>query len=359
MAANILRYWPAPNTAGAQFTSTNNYVRTDSNNIQKNTFSARVDHNFTSNTRMFVRSSYDDTPWLRALPYGPQNLGGPGFGPQEFIRYNNVAELSHVFTPTLISTLRASFSRLSNTRAPPSNGFDISQLGFPTSLAPQVGTPAAFPAIDITGFSVSSSISNNSRTGALGSTGIINFGMNNYTLQGGVTKTLNQHTLKTGGEFRVIQFNTLQTGDASNSLSFSNAFTQGPNAAQASNTAGVALASFLLGLPSGSVNPSPALAMETKYYAAFFQDDWKVSKNFTLNLGVRYDVETPRTERYNRLTNFDYSVASPVQVTGLNLRGGLSFVNTGGLPRYQANVDTNNVAPRVGFSWHVDPKTVI
>ena len=359
VAGNILRYWPAPNTAGAPFTGTNNYIRTDSNNIQKNTFSARVDHNFTSDTRMFVRSSYDDTPWTRALPYGPQNIGAPGFGPQEFIRYNNVAELSHVFTPTLISTFRASFSRLSNQRNPPSNGFDLSQLGFPANLAGQVGAPAAFPAVDITGLSVSSSISNNSRTGALGSTGIINFGMNNYTFQGSVTKNLNQHTLKTGAEFRVIQLNTLQTGDASNGFSFSNAFTQGPNAAQATNTAGVALASFLLGLPSGSVNPSPALAMETKYYSAFFQDDWKVTKNFTLNLGVRYDVETPRTERYDRLTNFDYSAASPLQVSGLNLRGGLAFVNTGGLPRYQANIDTNNVAPRVGFSWHVDPKTVI
>ena len=359
VAANIAKYWPAPNAAGTAFTGTNNYVRTDSNNIQKNTFSVRADHNFTSNTRMFVRSSYDDTPWIRASPYGLDNLGSPAFGPQEFIRYNNVAEVSHVFSPTLIGTFRTSFSRLSNQRGPLSLGFDISQLGFPSNLAAQIGVPAAFPAISITGYGVSSSISNNSGGGALGGTGIINFGMNNYTFQGLVTKTINQHTFKAGGEFRAIQLNTLQTGDSSTNFSFSNAFTQGPNAAQSTATAGNALATFLLGFPNGSVTPAPALAMQTKYYAAYLQDDWKVSKRFTLNLGIRYDLETPRTERYDRLTNFDYYGPSPLQVSGLDLRGGLTFVNTGGLSRYDANLDTNNVAPRVGFSWRVLPKTVV
>ena len=75
MAAKIASYWPAPNTAGAAFTGSNNYVRTDANNIQKNTYSARLDQDFTSNTRMLARFSYDDTPWTRASPYGPGDEG--------------------------------------------------------------------------------------------------------------------------------------------------------------------------------------------------------------------------------------------------------------------------------------------
>jgi Carboxypeptidase regulatory-like domain/TonB dependent receptor len=359
VAAAISKYWPAPNTAGSAFTGTNNYVRTDGNNIEKNTFSVRVDHNFNSNTRAFFRSSYDDTPWIRASPYGLTNLGSPAFGPQDFTRYNNVAEFDHVFSPTLISTFRVAYSRLSNQRTPLSYGYDITQLGFPAAFASQVGSPAAFPAIDITGYNVASSVNNNSRTGTLGETGIINFGMNNYAFQANVTKTLNQHTLKVGGEFRVIQLNALQTGDASNDFSFTSVFTQGPNPAQATNVAGSALATFLLGLPGGSVNPSPALAMQTKYYAGYLQDDWKISKTFTVNFGIRYELETPRTERYNRFSNFDYHGVSPLSTPNNLILGGLSFVGTGGLGRYDANVDANNVAPRLGFSWHLSPKTVI
>jgi len=359
VAAKIASYWPAPNAPGAAFTGTNNYVRTDSNNIQKNTYSARVDQNFTANTRMLARLSYDDTPWTRASPYGQGNTGSPGFGPQDFTRYNSVLEGDHVFSPTLIGTVRASFSRLSNFRTPVSQGFDITSLGLPATLANQIGAPAAFPAIDITGYGVSSSISNNARTGTLGETGLINFGMNNYAFSASMTKNLNQHSIKAGGEFRVIQLNTVQTGDNSNDFSFTSGYTQGPNAAQSSNVAGNALASFLLGIPDGSVTPSPALAMETKYYAGYVQDDWKVSSTLTVNLGLRYELETPRTDRFNQLTNFNYNATPPLNAPGLNLKGALSFVGVNGVSRYQGNIDPNNVAPRLGFAWHVTPKTVI
>ena len=358
VAAKILTYWPAPNVSAAS-PGAINYVRTDSNNIQKNTFSTRLDQNFTSNTRMLARYSYDDTPWTRAAPYGLSDLGSPAFGPQDFTRYNSVAEVDHVFSPTLVSTFRVSYSRLANKRTPLSNGFDISTLGLPSVLAQQIGAPAAFPAIDITGYAVSSSIPNNARTGTLGETGLINFGMNNYTFQANITKVLNKHSLKVGGEYRVIQLNTIQTGDNSNDFSFTSDFTQGPNAAQSTAVGGNALATFLLGLPAGSVTPSAALALQTRYYAGFIQDDWKISNTFTLNLGLRYDLETPRTDRYNQLTNFSYNGAPGINVSGLNLRGGLTFVGVGGNSRYDSNVDANNLAPRVGFAWHVTPKTVI
>ncbi|HEY3938080.1 MAG TPA: carboxypeptidase regulatory-like domain-containing protein, partial [Bryobacteraceae bacterium] len=185
VAAAIAQYWPAPNVTGAAV-GASNYVRTDSNNIQKNTFSTRLDQNFSSNTRLLARYSYDDTPWARASPYGLSDLGSPAFGPQDFTRYNSVAELDHVFSPSLISTIRVSYSRLANQRGPLSNGFDITKLGLPASLATEVGDPAAFPAIDITGYTVGSSVSNNSRTGTLGETGRIAFGMNNYALQANV-----------------------------------------------------------------------------------------------------------------------------------------------------------------------------
>ncbi len=360
ISTTIASYLPAPNTVGAPFTGANNYARTDSNNITKNTFSTRLDQNFSDLTRMFIRYSYDDTPWTRASPYGPSDPGSPAFGPQDFTRYNSVAEFDHIFSPTLIGTLRASFSRLSNFRGPISEGFNIAQLGFPSNLAAEIGAPAAFPAVDITGYGVYGSIPNSARDGGtLGETGLIAFGMNNYALQANMTKTLGSHEIKFGGETRLVQFNTIQTADNSTSFTFNSAFTQGPNPTQSSAIAGDALATYLLGIPGGSVAPSPALAMETRYFAGFVEDQWKVSSNFTLNVGLRYEVEFPRTERYNQLTNFNYQAASPLQAPGIAPRGALSFVGVNGVSRYDANPDLNNFAPRVGFSWHATPKTVV
>jgi hypothetical protein len=135
--------------------------------------------------------------------------------------------------------------------------------------------------------------------------------MNNYGLQGSATKSFRAHVLKFGGEIRVIQFNTLQTDDASTRFKFTSAFTQGPDPTRSTSTAGDALATFLLGIPTGSVTPSPALALESCYNAGFVEDPWRVTINFSLDLGFRYELGTPLTERYNRLTNFNYSAVRP------------------------------------------------
>ncbi|MBV8817950.1 MAG: TonB-dependent receptor [Acidobacteriaceae bacterium] len=353
-------YFPAPNNPGVGFTGTNNYIRSDSNNIQKNTWTARLDHNFTENTRTFGRYSYDDSPYARASPYTFANPGSPGFGAQDFTRYNAVYEVDHIFSPTLISQFRLSFSRLANQRGPISQGFDMSQLGFPSNLQSQIGQPAAFPVIQITGYSPSASISNENGVYALGETGLLKVFANNYGLQGSISKNLRSHEIRTGGEFRVVQLNTLQTGDNSTNFMFTSAFTQGPNPSTSASTAGDPVASFLLGTPaSGSVTPSPALALQTKYYAGFVQDNWKVTNRLTLNMGLRYEVETPRTDRYNQLSNFNPNAPVPLNAPGLNLHGALTFVGVNGNPRTDYNTQWDHVAPRFGFSWQVAPKTVI
>src|SRR5262249_42683270 len=142
-------------------------------------------------------------------------------------------------------------------------------------------------------------------------------------------------------------------------FSFSNNWTQGPNPAASSPTAGVALASFLLGVGGGSVTPAPALAQQTTYYALFVQDDIKVTPRLTLNLGLRYDYESPRTDRFNQLTNLDYGIKPPLDAPGLNLHGALAFVAVNGVSRFQSDPDRNNFAPRGGFAYKLTPKTVI
>lgn len=359
IAARLIPFFPAPNTAGNPVTGVNNYARTDSNRVEKNTVSYRFDHNFTAQNRLFARYSADDSPFTRAAPYGRDNPASPGTGPQIFGRRNTVVENTHIFGPTLLMTLRYSYTRLSNFREPFSSGFDLTTLGFPRDFAVQV-QPRAFPNIGITGFSVDASLPNMVVGGILGATDIIRLGDDTHAAQALFSKTISGHTLRFGGEHRVIRFNNGQGGANSPVFSFTPAFTQGPNPAQSSAAAGSGLASFLLGVPaSGSVSPPAAIAQLSRYYALFLQDNWKITNGLTVNAGLRWEYESPRTDRFDQLTNFDFGNRPPLDAPGLDLRGTLSFVNTGGLPRLSAEPDRNNFSPRVGFAWTVTPKTVV
>ena len=130
---------------------------------------------------------------------------------------------------------------------------------------------------------------------------------------------------------------------------FDEAFTR---ASVVGNQGGNSIASMLLGLMSGgTITTQPNLALQVRYYGVYFQDDWRVSKRLTLNLGLRWDSDRPLTERFNRLSSFNYGAALPVQAPGLPpLHGGLEFVGRNGLARGNKNPDNNNFAPRVGLA---------
>jgi hypothetical protein len=359
VAAAASRYWPAPNSAGAPVTGVNNFVRNDSNVINKDTFSLRADHNFSGASRLFSRFSFDNTPWIRAQAYGPDSISSPVSGPQQFNRRNVVVDYTHTFSPTLVGTFRASYARLFNNRRPVSDGFDITQLGLPAALRDQIGE-RAFPGFFITGYSVSASVPNTVNTNnALGLTSIIRFGLDTHGWSGQMTKVHTRHTLKYGLDVRMIRTNMLQYGDNWVRFDFGNAWTQGPNPVQASATAGIALASYLLGIGSGSVSFAAPLAHQNFYYGAYLQDDWKVTPRLTLNLGLRYEFESPRTDRFNQLTNFDSAAVPPLRTPGVDLRGALAFPGTSGRPRTQSDPDRNNFAPRIGFAYRVLPGMVI
>jgi len=359
VATKVMPLLPRPTTPG-QALGQINYTRTDGNRVPKDSYSIRLDHNFTASNRMFLRYSYDDTPLIRALAYGPElKSSSPTAGPQVFTRWNAALEDSHTFSPTLIGTFRYSVTRLINNRRPYSDGFDVTSIGLPSYMVQGMVDPISLPAINITGLSRTGSVPNTVVGGFIGATDMISFGPTNHSLQASMTKTLSSHTIKFGGEYRVIQLNATQTGDQAHAFNFTPQWTQGPNPTVSSATAGIGLATFLLGIPAGGVAPVPALAMTTKYSGIFIQDSWKITPAFTLNWGLRYEYESPRTDRFNQLTNFDFNAASPIAGGGITPRGGLTFVGINGVSRYNANPDRNNIAPRLGFAWRVLPKTVI
>src|SRR5207248_8433111 len=110
---------------------------------------------------------------------------------------------------------------------------------------------------------------------------------------------------------------------------------------------------------TGTVNPAPALAIQTTYYGVFVQDTWKVTPRLTANAGLRYDYESPRTDRFNQLDYFDYDATPPLENTGLNLHGALAYVGVNGASRFNGNPDRNNFAPRLGVAYRLNSKTVL
>lgn len=356
VAQRVLQLIPLPNLPGDPRTGVNNYISTASQRIDKDMLSVRADHHFTQRHRVFGRFSYDRTPWIRPDVYG--SLASPAFGPQIFTRRNiAVDDLYTLGKSTLLNT-RYSWSSLDNLRTPLSFGFDQATLGFPAGLSDQIGL-RALPAFLVTGMGGSFSQPNVGVGSLVGVNDLIDFAMDTHAVLGTLTKAVGRHTMKAGVDLRVYRLATLQHPDTGNNFSFGPAFTQGPDPARGSPAAGYGFAAFLLGTGAGAVQVVPRLNVQQIYSGAFVQDDFKVTSRLTLNLGLRYDYETPRTEASNQLTNFDAGVAPPLQAPGLNLRGALAFVGQGGIPRAQWNPDRNNLAPRLGFAFQISDRTVI
>src|SRR5262249_49671888 len=123
---------------------------------------------------------------------------------------------------------------------------------------------------------------------------------NSWGERGSMTVVKGSHTFKFGADFRVQQMNHLFQNSFEPIFNFSNQMT-GINPLSLNSVSGVPTASFMLGyVSSASGAKSPAFANQRKYFATFIQDDWKVNRRLTLNLGVDYSLEFPITDRYNR-----------------------------------------------------------
>src|SRR5262249_54201945 len=184
-----------------------------------------------------------------------------------------------------------------------------------------------------------------------------------YATAASYSKITGKHSLKAGWDGRMLRINVWEAR-AAGTFNFNAGFTQGPNPTAASATAGYGFASFLLGTGSGGnfYQNWKNVAAQSFYHAFYLQDDWRITRKLTLNLGVRYDFDTPRTERYNRMSWFDPFLRSPLadKVKAFpDLRGGLRFVGVDANDRTQYNGDFNNIAPRLGFAYQLDSKTAI
>lgn len=354
VAPNAVKIWAAPNLPGDGPAQINNFLGSPSVPSTQDQFTLKIDQVFGTKHRTFGRYTYS-----RLIP-GERDLfntvrGARTVSPFEMNTSLKVwakgFALDHtwIISPALLANFRYGFTRQRQFRDPASLGFDLTSIGFAKRFNDEVQT-RMLPSFAPQGFQT---------VGEGGDNVLFRRGDNVHSAQASFTRTLTRQNLKFGFEFRSFLFNDTRSPRGGGDFAFNSAFTQA-DPLRANATAGHSIASLLLGLPSGgSAQYFPAVSLNQVYYALYVQDDFRMTSRLTLNFGLRWDLETPRTERYNRLSSLDLQVQSPLAAqTGLDLRGGLRFLGVDGVSRAQWEKDWNNFAPRFGFAYQIHPRFV-
>ncbi|PYT95314.1 MAG: hypothetical protein DMG38_27525 [Acidobacteria bacterium] len=337
----ILGYYPDPTRAISPTLETN-WSQNFGIITHQDKWFTRIDQNFGDRNRLFFRFGYQTSP--RKSPYS--NIAFPGEGTngggnQESISYTYGLSDTEAFTSNLVGEFRLGYTRSIFKLTPLSVGFDITSLGLPSYLK-AASTDAIFPRINIADFTAIGPDRASHDVDA----------ESTPEVQAHFTWLKRNHAIKTGYDMLFGQFNTFRPDYPSGTFNFGRAYTQGPDPASASATAGYGLASALLGSPDGGqFTIGPSLALLQTSYNWYLNDDWKITRTFNLSLGVRFEYQTPFKERYNHLAYFDPSATEPV--TGLK---GVLLPTTSS-HRYPSNPN-RNWGPRVGLAWTFLPNTV-
>lgn len=360
VAVKILSYFPKPNTTtpNSGYSQNNYFIPNYFDKDKYYNYLVRLDQNFGDRHKMFVRYAQNSRTEERST----NGISGPGQdGQQPFQRLNWAATVDWVgtFSPTFIGNVRLSFGRfIEQGWGRDDLGFDVTTLGFPGATVNQLPGGQFFGRYEFEGYT------------SLGRYRSINI-TNNYGLNPNVTKIWKSHSIHTGLDIRRIYYIQQDTGNIWR-FKGNRDYTRQTYDSLGNGLSGNGIASFLLGVPSEGGSNYPLFPFFRQwYYAPFVQDDWKVTKRLTLNLGLRWDFNLAPDEKYNRLDYaFDPNAqADPARFPGLdrcpgptgpvNCRGGLTFAGVGGNPTRSANTNYGNIQPRLGAAYQLTRRVVL
>lgn len=331
------------------------------------TFTFRIDQNINENNRMFVRGS-----WYDRFSVYNDYTGTPYSGVNFIFRSRQaVIDDVHTFNSSTILNVRYGYNRFirHQDQELDARGFDLTSLGFPASFANLTPEDTRrFPRFDFPANTIlGNGMSNEFRP------------VGSHSVSAILNKSLDKHSLKFGGELRIYREDTLfNSNDQTGQFVFDNTYTR-PGSAASTDTNGLqAFASFLLGYPTTlSIVRRADFSEYSKTYGFFVQDDFRVSNRLMLNLGVRWEVETPLVERQNKsVSGFDASYVQPIEgavqtryaalndpalkalLPQIGVTGGLLFAGKDtGSGLYKTPKTT--FLPRIGVAYQLNDKTVL
>lgn len=370
IALAYLKLFPSPNTAGAADGEDNYISNAPSADTYNNEF-GRLDLNISSRDHLFFDMRHNIRSQVKNDYFGNGATG------TTLDRENFGATLDNVVTlsPTTFLDTRLNWVYFNEVHGTPAQKYTPTSLGFPSYM--QSGsTLSQMPYIN---FGTGGSCGSETSYQCLGDTGSALDPTTSYQLFTDVVKVIGRHSLKIGFDGRRYLMSIQNFGASSGSFEFNSSWINSGTTGGVSNIFGGDLAAFLLGLPSNASSSNYDINArgdyQQYYVGTFVQDDWRVSDRLSINAGLRFDIDTPFTEKLGRTVNgFNDSAtvnyvtppsfggASVTQggvtytVPSINTLGGLTFASPSDGAVYKTN--SGFFSPRFGFSYAVTPKTV-
>ncbi|MBL8236286.1 MAG: TonB-dependent receptor [Bryobacterales bacterium] len=333
----IIPFYPLPNRTADSLAGANNFRANFVNGLTRDNYTAKVDHNFGSRDRVSSRYLYnsDNTDKTSVFP-------DPGADPDAIaLRHQNYfyGSWTRTVSASIVNDFRMTYSnRINHAIALGRGGAWATQLGLK-------GIPDGdFPSFGPAGFTALGSTAQERRQ----------FPIQQYQIVNNLSWIRGKHSFKFGGEWRPSLNDEINRPTAAGNFSFSLLGTGQPGVAASGN----GLATMLLGFTTGfAARETQALNRRSTYLAGFVQDDWNITRNLTLNIGLRWETDTAMRDTNSRANSFDTTQINPVSGTP----GVVKFLGVNGWRNSIYDTDWNNFGPRFGFAWKPggNQKTVI
>lgn len=357
---NLAALYPLPNQTGLA-DGRNNYYYPDVRIQRYDSNMGRIDHAFSENHRMFVRMNH----YAYEIPKDLLGIPATKYYSNQINRGAAIDDVI-VLNPSTILNLRYGLVSADFPEKRATQGIGLGKFGFSQQLLSMLdASKAAVPRVAASGFATLSDWADGD--------GLNTSVTHNFVAE--LSKLKGAHSLRFGSDLRLFRtFANRYPQAIAPDFTFASTYTRGPLDNSATGPLGQEFAALLFGIPDGNMTTTSSSALQNTYSGFYLQDDYRVNPKLTINLGLRYEMEWPLNERYNRLVaGYDYASASPVETQAkvnyarnpipeispaqFAARGGLTFVNAGNRSPYSRN--NGHFLPRLGLAYQLTPKTVL